>query len=127
QWDRPVAVLVDEGCKGNCELFVQAMTHKQNIIIAGMTATAGTIGAGYQPVLLPTDNFVNIVEHTLRDPQTHRVIIEGTGIEPTLRVPKTAESVVAAVTGDPVKDAAEQALLTQIAAAEATPEPNATP
>lgn len=114
QWDKPVAVLVDEWCKGDCELFVQAMTHKPGAIIAGMTPTCGAVVMGGQPVLLPADDLVMIADQALRDPQTHKVIIEGIGIAPTLRVPKTAASVVAAVTGDPVQDAAEHALLAQV-------------
>lgn len=125
-WNRPVAVIVNERCEGNCELFVQAMTHVPNVIIAGMSATAGAVVIGYQTALLPDDDFVNFVEYALRDPQTHQPIIEGTGIAPTLLVPRTAANLVAAVTGDPVRDAAEQALLAQIAsasAATATPAP----
>jgi C-terminal processing protease CtpA/Prc len=113
QWDRPVAVLVDEWCKQNCELLVQALSHRKNIIIVGMSATAGTLGLQSDPILLPTDNFVQVVDHAFRDPLTHKVLIEGTGIEPTLRVPKTPETIVATATGDPVMEAAVQALLVQ--------------
>jgi C-terminal processing protease CtpA/Prc len=113
QWDRPVAILVDEWCKGDCELFVQAMTHRKDVVIVGMSATGGAVGFQSDPILLPTDNFVQVVDHAFRDPVTHKVLIEGTGIEPTLRVPKTPETIAAAVTGDPVMDAAVQALLVQ--------------
>jgi C-terminal processing protease CtpA/Prc len=121
QWDRPIAILVDEWCKNSCEYFVQALTHRPDTIIAGMTATGGSLSATMESVLLPTGNFVLVVDTAFRDPVTHEVLVEGKGIEPTLRVPKTAESIVANVTSDLVRNAAEQALLDQIAAAEATP------
>jgi C-terminal processing protease CtpA/Prc len=114
QWDRPVAILIDEWSKGDTELFVQAMMHRDDVIVVGMSATAGTLGLQSNPILLPTNNFVQIVDHAFRDPVTHEVLIEGKGIEPTLRVPKTPDTIVATVTRDPVLEAAVQALLVQI-------------
>src|SRR5206468_6487346 len=67
------------------------------VIGAGFTATAGAVATPYQAVLLPNDGLIMPVEHVLRDPVTRQVVIEGTGIEPTVRVPKTVESVLAAV------------------------------
>jgi C-terminal processing protease CtpA/Prc len=114
-------VLIDEFCVGNCEIFVQAMTHKPDALIVGMTATAGAVLVGGQATLLPANDFIVVVEYALRDPETGEPIIEGTGIEPTLRVPRTPETLIAWVTGDPVRDAAVEALLTQIDASDATP------
>jgi C-terminal processing protease CtpA/Prc len=127
QWDRPVAVLVDEWCKNVCEVFTLAMTHRPDTIIAGMSPTGGSLASAMEPVLLPTGNFVLVVDQAYRDPATHEILIQGKGIEPTLRVPKTAEAIVGNVTDDLVMHAAEQALEEQIAGVNdvptATPQP----
>jgi C-terminal processing protease CtpA/Prc len=115
QWDRPVAVLVDEECIETCELLAYAMSHRPNIIIAGMSATGGSLSGIREPILMPTGNFVQVVDLAYRDPVTHDLLIQGVGIEPTLRIPKTVETLVADVTTDLVMNAAEQALLEQIA------------
>jgi C-terminal processing protease CtpA/Prc len=125
QWNRPVAVLVDEFCVGTCELLVLALMHRPGVIVVGMSATGGSLSNAMEPVLLPTGNFVMVVDQAFRDPATHEILVEGKGIEPTLRVPKTAETIVANVTNDVVRDAAVQTLLAQIAASE--PGPTATP
>ncbi|HEY7037022.1 MAG TPA: S41 family peptidase [Thermomicrobiales bacterium] len=118
QWDRPVAFLINEKCKGTCEFLVQALTHRPNTIIVGMSATGGSLASTTETVLLPTGNFVAVVDAAYRDPTTHDVLVEGKGIEPTLRVPKTAETIVANATTDVVLNAAEQALLAQVNAQE---------
>ena len=82
-----------------------------------MTPTAGAVLVGGQATLLPYDDFIVVVEGAMRDPVTGESIIEGTGIAPNVRVPRTTETLIAWVTGDPVKDAAVEALLAQIEAA----------
>lgn len=126
QWDRPVALLVDDLCFETCELFAYAMSKRPNVIIAGMSATGGSLSGTSEPILLPTDNFVQVVDLAYRDPVTHELLIQGKGIEPNLRIPSNAETLVANVTTDIVMEAAEQALLAQIAGTdsdgEATPQ-----
>lgn len=125
QWDRPVALLVDGWCKGTCELFVQALKHRPDVTIVGRTPTGGSLANTMESVLLPTGNFVLVVDQAYHDPVTHEIIAEGKGFEPTLRVPKTAETIVENVATDLVRNAAEQALLAQIAGSEkgvATPQ-----
>jgi C-terminal processing protease CtpA/Prc len=114
QWDRPVALLVDEWCKNTCEFFTLALTHRPDAIIAGMTATGGSMASTMESTLLPTGNFVLVVQAAYRAPTTHEILVEGKGIEPTLRVPNTAETIVENVSTDLVRNAAEQALLAQI-------------
>lgn len=127
QWTKPVAILVDAGCKGGCELFVQAMSHLPSVVIAGMSNTGGGIVVPYQPILLPEENFVTTVEFAFRDPATHDLIIEGTGIALTLRVPRTPETLVATVANDPLRDAAEAALLALATSPIASPAAESTP
>jgi C-terminal processing protease CtpA/Prc len=122
QWDRPVALLIGSDCQDACEQFVLALTHRPNTIIAGMSATGGAMASSSESILLPTGNFVTVVDRAYRDPTTHEVLVEGKGIEPNLRVPKTAETIAANATTDLVLNAAEQALLDQIAVDQVGPE-----
>jgi hypothetical protein len=87
-----------------------------------MSATGGAMASSSESILLPTGNFVTVVDKAYRDPTTHQVLVEGKGIEPTLRVPKTAETIAANATTDLVLNAAEQALLDQIAVDQVGPE-----
>ncbi|CAA9581824.1 MAG: hypothetical protein AVDCRST_MAG59-4867 [uncultured Thermomicrobiales bacterium] len=110
RWRRPLAVLIGPDCVSACEIFAAALAHNPAHAIVGMGATAGVEG-GVFPWLLPGDLAFQAPLIGFRD-DAGAVFLEGTGVQPTVRVPRTAETLLLTPgTPDAVLSAAEQALL----------------
>ena len=109
-WDKPVAVLVGPECVSACELLAAAIARNPDIAIVGLGATAGTEG-GVFPWLLPTGIQFRAPLIGFEDDQG-KIFLEGQGVEPTIRVPRTAETLqVGPGAPDAVLVAAEEAIL----------------
>lgn len=92
QWDRPVAVLIDEQCVSVCEEFTAAMAHDPEHLIVGTTKSGGAEGEVYQWLLPGGVSFTSPVG-MFRYPNGE-LFVEGTGIAPNVLVPKTREALL---------------------------------
>jgi C-terminal processing protease CtpA/Prc len=92
QWDRPVAVLIDERCVSVCEEFTAAMAHDPRHFIVGASKTGGAEGEVYQWLLPDEISFISPVG-MFRYPNGE-LFVEGTGIAPNVLVPKTRETLL---------------------------------
>jgi C-terminal processing protease CtpA/Prc len=97
-----VAVLVGQNCVSACEFFTHNMTLEDRAAIVGMYATAGG-GGGVQDVVLPEGVIFRFPIARNLDPQGN-IIIEGTGVAPTVKVPVDENTLFAE--SDPILDAA---------------------
>lgn len=104
-WDKPVAVLIDEGCASACEIFVAAVAEDPAALVVGQYPTAGVEGAVF-PWLLPGERYFQAPLGLFR--RDGDIFIEGTGVPPTVDVPVTRESLLSP--DDVVLGAAEDAL-----------------
>lgn len=104
-WDEPVAVLVDENCASACEDFAAAMAIDSDHLIVGQYATAGVM-AGIYPWELPDELYFQAPLVYFED--DNGVWLEGVGVQPTVDVPVTVESLLSE--DDVVLAAAEDAL-----------------
>lgn len=114
-YDGPVAVLVDELTASAGDYFAYALAQNDRALIVGHTPTngaAGEIGDGQYK--LPGDLEMSIPTGRPIDPATGKILLEGRGVVPDVRVPVTRDSVLSP--DDEVLRAAEDALLQQIAA-----------
>jgi C-terminal processing protease CtpA/Prc len=105
QWDRPVAVLIDEGCASACEIFVAAMAEKSDHLIVGYTATAGIEASVHYWALPGGVGFQASIGRLVRDGE---VFLEGRGVPPNVVVPATVENLLDPA--DEVLRSAEEAL-----------------
>jgi C-terminal processing protease CtpA/Prc len=105
----PVAVLVGPNCNSACEFFTYAMTVQERAAIVGQYPTAG-LGGGQEAFVMPGGVVLQFSAVRPVDMEGS-VIIEGTGIEPTVRVPVDEETLFS--DSDPILDAAEQHILGQ--------------
>ncbi|MBE2268147.1 MAG: PDZ domain-containing protein [Anaerolinea sp.] len=98
----PIAVLISPACFSNCEFFTYALTLRDDVAVVGYYPTGG-LGGGIQQFAMPDGVFGQFtVGRALgADNEIH---IEGTGVEPTLVVPVTEDTVFSE--GDPLLDAA---------------------
>jgi len=104
-WDGPVAVLIDENCASACEDFTAAMAADPDHLIVGQYATAGVM-AGIYPWELPDDLYFQApLVYFEADGE---VWLEGVGVQPTLDVPVTLDSLLSQ--DDAVLLAAQEAL-----------------
>lgn len=111
-YDGPIAVLVSPSCISACEGFAYALTSTGRAIAVGTAGTAGAFGdVGFGQYTMPGDWSMQFPTGRPIDAEGN-VVIEGVGIQPDIRVPKTLESVLGL--GDPVLEAAIQALLEQL-------------
>ncbi len=111
-YDGPVAVLVNEMTGSASDLFTYAMQTDGRAIIVGHTPSGGFTGeVGDGQYELPGDLTLQIPTGRPVDPVTGVVLIEGAGVPPTIRVPRTWESLISPE--DEVLEAAEAALLGQ--------------
>jgi C-terminal processing protease CtpA/Prc len=106
QWERPVAVLIDERCVSVCEEFTAAMAHDPKHLIIGASKTGGAEGEVYQWLLPDGISFTSPVG-MFRYP-TGELFVEGTGIAPNVLVPSTRETLLSGE--DYVLDAAVRRL-----------------
>lgn len=110
RWNRPVAVLVNDRCVSACELFAAALARDPKTAIVGMEGTAGVVGGVYAwklpgglPFRAPLVAF---------EDDAGAILLEGVGVRPTVRVPRTADTLLAGPAApDAVLAAAEAALL----------------
>lgn len=101
----PVTLLVDEGCRGACELMAALFQATGRGTVISQVATAGIAGDTVD-VLLP-QGIVVTYPTALWALGTMEAPIHGAGIQPDVRVPFTEESEIAKATGnDPLMAAA---------------------
>jgi len=109
-YDGPVAVLVNEMTGSAGDLFAYAMQTDGRALIVGHTPTGGAAGeisdGQYQ---LPGALSMQIPTGRPVDPVTGETLIEGRGVAPDVRVPRTVENLLSPE--DEVLGAAERALL----------------
>ncbi|MCC6804813.1 MAG: peptidase S41, partial [Anaerolineae bacterium] len=97
-----VAVLVGPACSSACEFFSYDMTLQDRAAIVGQYPSGG-LGGGIEAVLLPEYVYFQFPFARNLDADGN-IVIEGTGVVPTVKVPVDEETVFAE--GDPVLDAA---------------------
>jgi C-terminal processing protease CtpA/Prc len=111
-FDRPVAVLVGPNCVSACEEFAYTMQQNGDTIIVGSYPTAGAFGeVGRGQYKLP-DGMSMQFPTGRAETMDGKVLIEGTGVIPDIKVPVTEQNVLGQV--DAVLEAAIQALLGKI-------------
>ncbi|MCL5428201.1 MAG: S41 family peptidase, partial [Chloroflexi bacterium] len=111
-YEGPIAVLISPSCISACEGFAYALTSTGRAMAVGTAGTAGAFGdVGFGQHTMPGDWSMQFPTGRPIDAEGN-VVIEGVGIQPELRVAKTRESVLGI--GDPVLDAAIEALLEEI-------------
>lgn len=111
-YDGPIAVLISPSCISACEGFAYALTSTGRAFAVGTAGTAGAFGdVGFGQYTMPGDFSMQFPTGRPIDAEGN-VVIEGVGVQPDIRVPKTLESVLGI--GDPVLDAAVQALLERL-------------
>jgi C-terminal processing protease CtpA/Prc len=117
QWTKPVAILVGPACFSACEIFAAAMAHDPNHLVVGRYPTAG-VEAGVEPWTLPDGLYFQapIIRKVYPD---GKIFLEGTGVQPNVKVPITVESLLSSE--DPDIPAAEQALMDKVKAASSAP------
>jgi C-terminal processing protease CtpA/Prc len=97
-----VAVLVGPSCDSACEYFTYDMTLQNRAAIVGQYPTGG-LGGGQDTYLMP-DGIQLQYSIGRNIDAAGNIIIEGTGIAPTVKVPVDEDTLFS--TGDPVVDAA---------------------
>jgi len=102
RYSGPVAVLVGPACSSACELFSYNMTQEDRAAIVGQYPTGGLSG-GQEAFLMPEGIQLQFSVNRPLD-KDGNIIIEGTGVVPTVQVPITAETVL--TEDDVVLDAA---------------------
>jgi C-terminal processing protease CtpA/Prc len=92
QYHGDVVVLVGPNCASACERFAHDLTIKERAEIIGQYPTAG-LGGGVNDFRMPEGVTVRytVVRSVDADYNIH---IEGTGVEPTVKVPITAETLL---------------------------------
>jgi len=111
-YEGPIAVLISPSCISACEGFAYALTSTGRAIAVGTAGTAGAFGdVGFGQYTMPGDWSMQFPTGRPIDAEGN-VVIEGMGVQPDIRVPKTLESVLGL--GDPVLEAAIQALAEQL-------------
>ncbi|MEL6270238.1 MAG: S41 family peptidase, partial [Chloroflexota bacterium] len=90
RYEGEVVVLIEPSCSSACEYVTRAMTINDRAEVVGFYPTNG-IGGGWAPILLPGDIQMPNITRPSYDVDLN-LIIEGTGVEPTVRVPVTEET-----------------------------------
>jgi C-terminal processing protease CtpA/Prc len=111
RYSGPVAVMVGPGCISACEFFSYDLTVDQRAAIVGQYSSEGA-GGSVEQFLMPENLSVQMTIGRAVDAQG-KVHLEGTGVEPTVVVPVTAEILQKQANGeDVVLDAAVNVLRT---------------
>ncbi len=105
-----VAVLIGPNCASACEHFTRDMTFENRAAIVGQYPTAG-LGGGVTTYLMPENIQLQYPVVRAVDAQGN-IIIEGTGIAPTIQVPVDETTVFS--DGDPILDYAVNALKNEL-------------
>jgi C-terminal processing protease CtpA/Prc len=102
RYDGKIALLIGPNCNSACEYFTHTMTLQNRAGIVGQYPTAG-LGGGQATYLMPDG--LQLQYSTGRNVDVDgNIIIEGTGVPPTVKVPVDEETLFG--DGDPVQDAA---------------------
>ena len=113
QFAGQVAVLVGPGCASACEFFVYDLTLEDRAAIVGQYPTDGA-GGSVEQFVMPEFIFVQFTIGRALD-GNGEVQIEGKGIEPTIKVPISLETLQSAAQGeDSVLAVAQDYLLGQL-------------
>ena len=108
QFKGPIAVLIGPNCASACEGFAYALSQQDRSILVGHYPTAGMFGeVGRGQYKLPGDM---TAQYPTGRPNTldGKILIEGTGVVPSITVPVTFESAMGMT--DAVLEAAIRAL-----------------
>lgn len=84
-YDGKVAVLVGPGCASACEFFAFALTRNNRSTVVGQYGTYA-IGGGWSPTYMPEGITFALPTNRKLTPDG-AIVVEGSGIQPTLRVP----------------------------------------
>lgn len=104
-----LAVLVGQGCFSACELEAYGLSRLPGALVVGDAPTAGVVAEVSEGQYeLPEDLWLQAPTGRYLTPDG-QLFLEGQGVTPTLRVPLEASTLLDP--GDPVLEAAEQALL----------------
>jgi C-terminal processing protease CtpA/Prc len=106
RYNGPITVLIGPNCNSACEFFTYSMTQQERAEIVGQYATAG-LGGGQNVFVMPGGLTLQFSAGRSLDAEGE-IVIEGTGVAPTIKVPITEETVLSG--GDPVLDAAVEYL-----------------
>ncbi|HLY27552.1 MAG TPA: S41 family peptidase [Aggregatilineales bacterium] len=106
QWTKPVAVLIGPACASACEIFAAALAHDPAHMMVGRYPTAG-IEAGVEAWTLPDGIYFQAPVQKIETPDG-KVFLEGVGVQPTVKVPVTADTLLSS--NDTELAAAEAAL-----------------
>jgi C-terminal processing protease CtpA/Prc len=102
RYDGKIAVVIGPNCNSACEYFTRDMTLQDRAAIVGQYPTAG-LGGGQTTYLMPDG--LQLQYSTGRNVDADgNIIIEGTGVAPTVKVPVDEETLFSE--SDPVQDAA---------------------
>jgi len=93
RWSGRVALLIGPSCASACEFFAQHFSNRPDALLVGMTPTAG-LGGTVVPWLLPDGLSLRVTTGQAFD-GAGRLLIEGQGVPPGLRVPTTAQTLLA--------------------------------
>ncbi len=110
RYDGPVAVLVGPNCLSACEYFSYDMSLQNRATIVGQYPSGG-LGGGIlsgSQVAMPQGIFFQFPAVRPLAADSDEIIIEGTGVQPDVRVPVTETTLFSPT--DPVIDAAVEAL-----------------
>ncbi len=102
RYNGPVAVIVGPACASACEFFSYDMTVADRAAIVGHYPTAG-LGGSVKQVFMPDGEIIQYTFGRAVDAEGN-IHIEGSGVEPTVVVPVTEETLFS--DGDPLLDAA---------------------
>lgn len=92
RYDGPVAVLISPDCASACESFAWAMSLQGRAAIVGHYPTAG-LGGSVVPIAMPDGATFNYTRSRAVDADGN-INIEGIGVQPTVRVPLTEETML---------------------------------
>jgi C-terminal processing protease CtpA/Prc len=107
QYSGKVVVMVGPGCVSACEFFALGMTIENRATVIGQYPSAGG-GGSVDQFVMPGGIFVQMPIGKTVDADGN-ILIEGVGIVPTVKVPVTVSTVIAAAKGtDVVLNAAEK-------------------
>ncbi|MBL8132881.1 MAG: peptidase S41 [Anaerolineae bacterium] len=102
RYNGAVAILVGPNCNSACEYFTYDMTLQDRAAVVGQYPTAG-LGGGQTTYLMPDDIQLQYSVSRALGPDGE-IIIEGTGVAPTVVIPVNEETLFAE--GDPILDGA---------------------
>ena len=119
QYKGPVVVMVGPACVSACEFFSYAMTINDRATVVGQYPSSGA-GGGVEAFMMPEDTYVQMTVTREMDADGN-IHIEGSGVEPDVRVPVTVESFQRELAGEDVILEAAEKVISQPKGAGVTP------